>query len=280
LLLRLPFRGKLDWEAMLAYFAARTLPGVESVSVKTYRRTIVVGGDPGVLELSPGGSDHLLLRAHLPHWEELVHAVQRARRIASLDLDLDEAHRHLARDPIVGPLLTARPGLRPPGTWDPFETGVRAIIGRQVALTVANTIAGRLVERLGTPVPGLDRLGLSQVFPSPATLAGAELTGLGLTAAREDAIRAFARAVADDQVRLDRSVSLERLIASITALDGLGARTAHYVALRLGEPDAWPTTDPALDTLAERWRPWRALAANHLSDQAQHEQRTTALDAA
>jgi AraC family transcriptional regulator of adaptative response / DNA-3-methyladenine glycosylase II len=279
LLLRLPFDGPLDWQPIADYFAARAIPGVEHVSNGTYRRTIAVGNDPGVLELSPGGDDYLLLRAHLPHWEELVHVVQRARRITSLDLDLHEPSSHLADDPTIGPLLEARPGLRPPGAWDPFETGVRAIVGQQVTLAGANTIAGRLVERFGTPVPGLERLGLSYTFPSAATLAQADLDGLGLTPGRANGVRLFARAVAEDAVRLDRSVGLDQLVASITALDGLGPWTAHYLALRLGEPDACPTTDlalrralprhasqaaAALGDLAERWRPWRALAATHL----------------
>jgi AraC family transcriptional regulator of adaptative response / DNA-3-methyladenine glycosylase II len=279
LVLRLPFHGPLDWEAMAAYFAARAIPGVEHVSGNIYRRTILVGDDPGVLELHPGGIDHLVLRAHLPHWEELVHVVHRARRIANLDFDLDEPTSHLVHDPTIGPLLRARPGLRPPGTWDPFETGVRAIIGQQITLTAANTIAGRLVRRLGTPVPGLERLDLTHTFPPATTLAGANLTGLGLTPARVNAIRVFARAVAEDAVRLDHSISLDDLIASITALEGLGPWTAHYIALRLGEPDACPTTDLALrralprhapqsaaglGELSERWRSWRALAATHL----------------
>jgi AraC family transcriptional regulator of adaptative response / DNA-3-methyladenine glycosylase II len=279
LLLRLTYRGPLDWDSLLAYFGARAIPGVEHVSGDTYRRTIVVAGDPGVLELYPGGDGQLLLLAHLPHWEELVHLVQRARRIAGLDFELGEAARQLGEDPTLGPLLRARPGLRPPGSWDAFETGVRAIVGQQVTLTGANTIVGRLVERFGTPVPGLAPLGLSHTFPSPASLAGADLAGLGLTGTRAEAIRAFARAVADDEIRLDGSVSLDSLVSSLTAVQGLGAWTAHYIALRLGEPDACPTTDlglqralsrplPAaaasLDQLAEHWRPWRALAATHL----------------
>jgi AraC family transcriptional regulator, regulatory protein of adaptative response / DNA-3-methyladenine glycosylase II len=261
LMLRLPFHGPLDWDAMVAYFAARAIPGVEQVSGTTYRRTIVVDGDPGVLELSPGGDDHLLLRAHLPHWEELIHLVERARRIASLDFDLDEPSRHLAADPVIGPLLRARPGLRAPGTWDAFETGVRAIIGQQISIAAANTITGRLVDRLGVPIPGLGRLGLAHTFPSAETLASADLTGLGLTRGRADAIRSFAGAVAEDRVRLDRSVSLERLIASLTAIQGLGPWTAHYLAFRLGEPDACPIS---AGEVAERWRPWRGLATAHL----------------
>ena len=279
LLMRLPYHGQLDWERMVAYFAARAIPGVEHVDGDTYRRTIVVGGDPGVLELFPGGDDHLVLRAHLPHWKELIHIVERARRIAGLDVDVDEPAGRLAGDPIIGPLLRARPGLRVPGTWDPYETGVRAIIGQQVTVAGANTIAGRLVEQLGPPVPGLRPLGLTHTFPSPDTLADADLAGVGLTRARADAIRAFARAVAEDVVRLDRSVSLDRLIASITAIEGLGPWTANYLALRLGERDACPTGDRGLQRalarharrsaagvgeLAEGWRPWRSLAATHL----------------
>jgi AraC family transcriptional regulator of adaptative response / DNA-3-methyladenine glycosylase II len=278
LCLRLPFHGPLDWGALLAYFAARAIPGVEHVSGDTYRRTVVLGGDPGVLELFRGDDDHLVLRAHLPHWEELIHVVGRVRRIAGLDFDLDEPARRLARDATVGPLLGARPGLRPPGTWDPFETGVRAIVGQQVTIAAANTMTGRLVERFGTPVSGLGPLGLSHTFPSAPTLASADLSGLGLTRARAAAVGTFARAVAEGAVRLDRGVSLDGLVASLTALDGLGAWTAHYIALRLGEPDACPITDLGLQRalarraprsatlaeLAERWRPWRALATTHL----------------
>jgi AraC family transcriptional regulator, regulatory protein of adaptative response / DNA-3-methyladenine glycosylase II len=270
LALRLAFRGPLDWRGLVSYLAVRAIPGVEHVAGGTYRRTILVAGDPGVLELAPGGDDHLQLVIHLPHWEGLVHLVARARRIANLDFDLDEPAAQLAADPDIGPLLRMRPGLRPPGAWDPFEAGVRVILGQQIAITAASTIAGRLVERLGTPVEGLRALGLTHTFPSAATLADARLEGLGMPGARQETIRAFARAVSDDAVRLDGSVGLDELVASLTAVQGLGPWTANTLALRLGEPDAFPASDlglrRALDapTVADRWRPWRALAAMHL----------------
>jgi AraC family transcriptional regulator, regulatory protein of adaptative response / DNA-3-methyladenine glycosylase II len=125
-------------------------------------------------------------------------------------------------------------------------------------------------------VPGLSQLGLTHTFPPAATLAEADLDGLGLPRARHDAIRSFARAVSDDAIRLDGSVGLDDLIGSIVEIDGLGSWTANYLALRLGERDAFPETDlglrRALDVrdartlaqLAESWRPWRALAATHL----------------
>jgi AraC family transcriptional regulator of adaptative response / DNA-3-methyladenine glycosylase II len=279
LALRLAFNGPLDWESMVGYFAAQAIPGVEHVDGTTYRRTIVMGGDPGVLELLPGGDDHLVLLAHLPHWEELIHVVDRARRIASLDFALETASEQLARDAAIAPLLRERPGVRPPGTWDAFETGVRAIVGQQVSVAASASITGRLVQRLGDPVPGLGQLGLTHTFPSPRLVAAADLTGLGLPKARADAIRSFARAVADDVVRLDGSMTLDQLAAAVTAVDGLGPWTAHYLALRLGEPDACPATDLALrqalaphiarsgltlPEVTERWRPWRALATAQL----------------
>lgn len=279
LLLRLPFQAPLEGEAMLSYFKARAIAGVESVSDGTYRRTVLIDGDPGVLELSLGGADHLLLRAHLPHWEGLIHVVRRARRIFNLDCDLEGSTRHLEDDPIVSPLMRGRPGIRPPGTWDPFETGVHAIIGQQARLGGANTIAARIVERYGTPVPGLQALGLSHLFPPPSTLSTADLGGLGLSSGRAAAVNAFARAVAKSDVRLDRSSRLDQLTASITAIRGLGPWTAHYLALRMGEPDAFPATDPGLrrslgegapvapreaEGAAEPWRPWRAHAAAYL----------------
>jgi len=273
---RLAYRGPLDWSATTSYLAARAIPGVESVSGDVYRRTIVVDGDPGVLELVPGTDDHLVLVLHLPRWDELIHLVARARRIPGLDLDLDEPVEHLGEDPTIGPLLEARPGLRTPGTWDPFETGVRAIVGQQVTVAAASTIAGRIVRRHGPPVPGLSELGLTHAFPTPTALAEADLDGLGLPRGRQEAIRAFAASVAGDAIRLDGSVGLEELVASIEAVDGLGSWTAQYVALRLGEPDAFPANDlglrralgrddhRSLAALAEHWRPWRALAATHL----------------
>ncbi len=279
LLLRLPFQPPLDWQAMIGYFAARALAGVEHVSDGTYQRTVLIDGDPGVLELSPGGSEHLLLRAHLPHWEGLIHIVRRARRIFNLDCDMEGATRHLAGDPVVGPLLRARPGIRPPGTWDPFETGVRAIVGQGISLGGANTIAARIVERFGAPVPGLQALGLTHLFPTPSKLAGADLDGIGLSPARGAAVVAFARAVADSELLLDRAASLDRLATSVTAIPGLGSWTAHYLAVRMGEPDAFPASDLGLrralsrgplvaardvERVAECWRPWRAQAAIHL----------------
>jgi AraC family transcriptional regulator of adaptative response / DNA-3-methyladenine glycosylase II len=280
LVLRLGFQPPLAWEAMLGYFAVRAIAGVEDVDGGTYRRTVRIDGDPGVIEVRRGDDAYLLLRLHLPHWEGLIHHVQRARRIFNLDADIEAVTAGLGRDRLAAKLLRTRPGLRQPGTWDPFEIGVRAIVGQQVSVVAAGTVIARLVARCGTAVPGLAPLGLTHLFPTPAELAKADLDDLGLTTARARAVRAFAHAVAEDEIELDRSKPLAQLLDSITAVPGLGAWTAHYVAFRLGEADAFPAADLGIrralaelgtsvstrdaEQLAERWRPYRAHVAAHL----------------
>lgn len=280
---RLPFRPPLEWDTILGYLAARAIPGVEVATGGTYRRTVVVDGGAGLIEVAPGGPDCLRLLAHLPHPTSLPPVAERVRRIFGLDADVESARAHLIADRTVGPLVAARPGLRVPGTWDAFEIGVRAIVGQQVTVAGASTIAGRLVERHGAAVPGPAGPGLTHTFPPAAVLADADLDGIGLTGARIRAIRGFAAAVVENRVRLDRSVPLDQLVASVMALPGLGPWTAHYIALRVGEPDALPASDLGLRralangrasavlpsaghlaALAEAWRPWRALAAVHL----------------
>jgi AraC family transcriptional regulator, regulatory protein of adaptative response / DNA-3-methyladenine glycosylase II len=276
--LRLPFLGALDWPALLRHLEAWAIPGVESIVGDAYRRTIVVGGDPGVLEMWRGGDDHLLLRLHLPHWEELLHVANRARRIASLDSDPAGALPTLKADPALEPIITLCPGLRVPGAWDPFEIGVRAILDRYDAATAAQRVIG-LVIRWGRRVQGLGPLGLSYTFPTPGALADANPDSLGLAAAVGRTVRAFAHAVETGAVRLDRSMAPARLQDALLVLPGLTPSTAQYIAWRIGEPDAFPVGQPGFESQAlegllprraevvgrsERWRPWRALAAAYL----------------
>jgi AraC family transcriptional regulator of adaptative response / DNA-3-methyladenine glycosylase II len=166
-----------------------------------------------------------------------------------------------------------------PGAWDPYEIGVRIIIGQQVSVAGARTVAGRLVAELGAAVPGLEPLGLGRAFPPADVLATADLSGVGLTRTRGRAVQAFAAAVAEDRLPLDGRASLDDLVGAITDLPGVGPWTAHHLALRIGERDAFPVTDlglvrayqrlapeaaEPLDVRAERWSPWRSTAATHL----------------
>jgi AraC family transcriptional regulator of adaptative response / DNA-3-methyladenine glycosylase II len=280
LTLRLPYRGALDWDALLAYFATRAIAGVEHVDGHSYRRTIEVDGLPGVLELRQGEAGTVVLRAHLADVRGLIHVVQRARQIFALDRDPSEANAHLARDPQLASAVAARPGLRVPGTWDPHETGVRAIVGQQVSVRGASTVTARIVERVGRRVPGFEDLGLTHTFPDPATLSQADLDGIGMPGARAAAIKAFAAAIDKGDLPIDGRLPTDELLRSITAIPGLGPWTASYLALRMGEPDAFPVSDlglrraaspnreplapAALADRAEAWRPFRAAAAVRL----------------
>ncbi len=281
--LRLPFSGPLAWREMLAYLEARAIPGVESVAGDLYRRTVLIDGDPGAIELGLAADEpSLVLRVHLPHWRGLIHHASRARGIFNLDADVESARTQLGEDPVVGALVSSAPGLRPPGTWDLYELGVRAILGQQVSVAGANTLIGRLVSACGTPVAGLEPFGLTHRFPAPGELAAASgLGGIGLTSAREAAVRAFAAAVAEGTLDLSRGGSFGELTDAVERIPGLGPWTAQYVALRAGHADAFPAGDLGIrralgaatgaplstrqaELVAEQWRPHRALAAVHL----------------
>ncbi|HMC41445.1 MAG TPA: AlkA N-terminal domain-containing protein, partial [Acidimicrobiales bacterium] len=239
--LRLPYRPPLDWEAMAAFLAARSIPGVEAVDRQSYRRTIALESGAGAIELRPlPDSPHLLLRVHVPQVDGLIHVVDQARRIFDVDADPREVRRHLRRDPVLRPLVDLRPGLRVAGAWDGFELGVRAILGQQVSVKGASTLAARIADRLGTPIPGFEHLGLSRLFPDSERLAGADLGSLGLTSARAATIRRFAEAVASGDLVLDASQGLDGVVEQLRAIPGVGPWTAHYIAMRAaGERDAF-----------------------------------------
>jgi AraC family transcriptional regulator, regulatory protein of adaptative response / DNA-3-methyladenine glycosylase II len=209
LTLRLPFEPPFDWDEMAAFFADRAVPGVESVSGGAYRRTISLDGAPGVLEVLPGGADHLLLRAHLPYWEGLIHVAERAGRMVG-----------------VGPAA------RGPGAWGPFEAAVQAVVS-QDGLGEARQRLGRLVRRFGPRVPGLTH-GLTHLFPSAEALAAGNLDGLGLSPATVKGLAALAAGVASAQIVLDHGVRRADLVASLTAAPRIDLATANQIALRLG----------------------------------------------
>jgi AraC family transcriptional regulator of adaptative response / DNA-3-methyladenine glycosylase II len=278
LTMRLTYRPPLDWETMLGFIAGRCTRGVEVVEGRTYRRLVEIHGRPGVIELcDEPGKAHLVLRARLADHDGLIAVVSRARRIADLDADPLVIGSRLGADPLLRPLVRARPGLRVPGTWDPFETTIRAILGQQVSVRSASAAAARLVEAFGKPVEGFEEQGLTHSFPAPAMLADADVASIGITQAQARAIRALATAVTDGEISLGSTGSLDDLIERLRALPGIGEWTAQYVAMRAcGEPDAFPAGDlglrkaaggvseRALRARAEEWRPWRAYAAMHL----------------
>ncbi|MEV8374378.1 AlkA N-terminal domain-containing protein [Kribbella sp. NPDC056861] len=251
LVLRMPYTPPYDWPAMLAYLAAHAIPGVESVTDGVYRRTIALDGDPGLLEITAGGADHLLLHAHLPYWEGVIHVVERSAQLVGLESEPVLATAQLSGDPVIGPLLKARPGLRVPGAWGPFEVAVQAVV-RDQSPADADEILAQLVEAAGTPVAGLGH-GLTHAFPSAEAL---------LTHSVSKTITLLAQEVAAGNLRLEVAEPLETLVPALTSIDGISEAAAHHIALRLGARDAFPG-EPA--TGSEAWRPWRALAYLHLT---------------
>ncbi|HEV7525576.1 MAG TPA: AlkA N-terminal domain-containing protein [Acidimicrobiia bacterium] len=271
--LRMPYRPPLEWAAMLAFLAPRAIPGVEAIDLEegVYRRVIEHAGAPGVVEVwDEPARDSLRLRVHLPTFDGLVHLLASVRRLFDLDADPGVIDTALARDRTLRPLVRARRGVRVPGAIDPFEVSVRAVVGQQISVAGATTLTGRIVERFGTPVPGITALGLTHLFPSAETLAGADLTEVGLTRARARTVGELARSVASGDLQLHRGQDLDHTLAELQALPGFGPWTAHYVAMRAcGERDAFPASDLGLRRAlgddpaarAEAWRPWRAYGA-------------------
>ncbi len=277
----LAWRPPLAWEPLHAFLAARATPGVELVEGERYHRTLVVGSHRGWLAAGPSRRRPCALEVSIgvslrPALEPVLEGV---RRLFDLDADSGLIDSRLAVDLFLRPLVRRLPGLRVPGGLDGFELAVRAVLGQQVSVRAATTLAGRLAGRLGEPARAVHP-GLSRFSVTPDRLASdrpGALAALGLTRARAECLIALARAAAEGSLRLepggDGDVTLERL----RALPGIGEWTAQYVAMRaLRAPDAFPHTDlglrKALGSLpprrilaeSERWRPWRAYAAMHL----------------
>jgi AraC family transcriptional regulator of adaptative response / DNA-3-methyladenine glycosylase II len=282
LTLRLPVRPPFDATALFSFLGDRALPGVEAVRGHAYFRTVESDGRTGVMTVSHDvGQDFLRLSLSFSPGPGLLDLVRRAGRIFDVDADPFAIGAVLSRDPLLARLVEARPGLRVPGAWDPFEIAVRAILGQQVSVRGARTLAGRLVAALGRPLPGGGAEGVTHVFPTPAALARADLSGIGVPRARADAIRALALAVHTKKLELAAPRGLDDLERRLCALKGIGPWTAQYVALRaFGEPDAFPAEDlglrraleaagasaeaSSLRARAASWSPFRAYATLHL----------------
>ena len=281
--LRLGYRPPYAFDALLAFLRTRALPGVELVDAHSYARVFGPASAPGWLRLSawPGGEHALQLQLHCPQPTQLLGVVTTLRRMFDLDANPQAIADTFRHDAVLGPCVARHPGLRLPGGWDGFEIAVRAILGQQISVAAARTLATRIVQRWGEPLPAAPLPGLERLFPTPAALAQADLREIGLTTTRAATISAMAQALLDGRVDFSAEQSLETFVARWVALPGIGAWTAHYIAMRaLGDPDAFPAADlilrreaaadttplstKALTERADAWRPWRAYAVIHL----------------
>ena len=290
LTLRLGYRPPLDFPLLLGFLAKRAIPGIERVNADSYERVVGVSGVDAVnasawIRVSASATrPELQLEISETDPRAIPDIVRRVRRMFDLDADLSAVHTVFAGDPSLQRAITLHPGLRVPCGWDGFELAVRAVLGQQISVAGATTLARRLVDTWGTqraetatPHPGLDR-----AFPSPERLRDAPLESIGLPRTRAATLRALSAAVAEGRLSFEAGQKLETFVERATALPGIGAWTAQYIAMRaLALPDAFPAGDlvlqqrlasPGLARLSERatearsqaWRPWRAYAVLHL----------------
>jgi AraC family transcriptional regulator, regulatory protein of adaptative response / DNA-3-methyladenine glycosylase II len=276
--LRLAYRPPYDWGHLQSFLAAEAIPGVEVAAADGYARAAPTPSGYAVLQIRPVAHAHVLevrIKGAMP--AELPPLLSSVRRMFDLTADPGRITAAMRNDALLLPLLARRPGLRIPGTWDPFECSVRAILGPHNSAPAARLLK-RLVERFGKAieVPGT---GIRRLFPTAATLADADLHELGLARPRTEALRQLARGVCDRIIRFD--APSEEISRMLCTLPGVGRWTAGYVELRgLGEPDAFPFGDLllrrlastgvkpitalALEERAECWRPFRGYAVFHL----------------
>jgi len=283
--LYLGYRPPFDWPGLLAFFAARALPGVEQVLAEekdpdgaVYLRSFCLAGRRGLLEVRhQADKKRLAVDVYAEGSGAVLYQVrEKIRRLFDLDADSEEISAHLARDPQLEVVLRQSAGVRLPGAWDPFEYALRAILGQQISVAAATTIAGRLVAQYGEVFAGPDGQEV-RIFPTPEQLAGADFSGLGVTRTRAQTLRNFVAATGAGDIDF-REPELTRWCEQMTALPGIGDWTAQYTAMRgLSMPDAFPASDLGILIAlgdgdkkstpkqalarAEAWRPWRAYGA-------------------
>jgi AraC family transcriptional regulator of adaptative response / DNA-3-methyladenine glycosylase II len=268
------YRPPLEWDALLQFLCARAVGGVEAVEGTQYRRAVSWRNHQGWIAVEPSGRNHTLsvtLSSSLA--PAILPILARVKRLFDLNAEPCRIAAYL------GPLAEAHPGLRVPGAFDGFETAVRAILGQQVSVRAAATLAGRFATTFGEPIqtPYLALNRLPSTAQRIAAADASEIVALGITKARAHSILSLARAVAEGSVSLEPGPDVEQTMARLKTLPGIGEWTAQYIAMRaLCWPDAFPHTDLGIykalgETnpkrvleIAEAWRPWRSYAVMHL----------------
>ncbi|HET9886034.1 MAG TPA: AlkA N-terminal domain-containing protein [bacterium] len=276
--LHLAVRAPYDWNATFAFLGARAISGVESVMNGVWRRAILARGRVILVEASPDAAGRALhVRLSEPPGRDLAAIVERVRRVFDLGANPREIAAHLSGDPLLRPLVRARPGLRQPTVWDPFEACVRAIVGQQISVKAATTILGRIARECGTHASGFEEWGITHVFPAPLQLAEAKLATAGLPASRRNTILELSRRIAEDETLLNGEDAATRL----REIRGIGDWTVSYLRLRgFGDPDVFLSGDLGvrralaangqlpkasdIEKQAEAWRPWRSYAVLYL----------------
>lgn len=279
LAVRTPFAGR----ALLDFLAMRAIPGIEETGPDWYGRTLRLPHGTGIVrltlkDLAEGGTAFVEASFELDNLKDTAAAVERTRRLLDADCDPVAVGEQFAGDPLIGPLVRALPGLRVPGHVDGHEIAVRAVLGQQVSVAGARTVAGRLTAAYGEPI-AQPRGSLTHLFPDAAALAALAPEHFPMPRARGRALIGLCQALADGDVALDRGPDRDDVRRALVALPGIGPWTADYVAFRaLGHPDVFLPTDVGVrnaltalgqdpaqaEALSESWRPWRSYALMYL----------------
>ena len=280
LALQLGYRAPFDWEGVLHFLALRAMKGVEAVDNGAYLRTVQLGGRTGWIRVHDVPEKRaLLVELARPLTPALPALLGRLRNLFDLAARPDVIAARLAHDELLGAAVQRNPGLRVPGAFDGFELALRAILGQQITVKGASTLAGRFAAAFGdaadTPHPALTHLS-----PRAERVAGAnidDVAALGIVGARARSIIELAREVASGRLKLEAGADAGTTIEQLIAIPGVGRWTAHYIAMRaLRWPDAFPKEDVVLrkrlggvtaaraDELSQPWRPWRSYATLYL----------------
>ncbi len=278
--LQLAYRPPFDWEGILRFLRLRSLKGVERVDDDAYFRTVRLGAHSGWVHVRNSPQKRVLL-VELTH--SLVPALSalltRLRAIFDLSARPDIIAEQLMLDPLLGGIVAQNPGMRVPGGFDGFELAVRAILGQQITVKAATTLAGRYVNAFGERMQH-SHTGLTHLTPLAAQVAvlrADDIASLGIINSRATGIIALANEVAAGRIMLDAGAEPESTMKQLVALPGIGRWTAHYIAMRaLRWPDAFPKEDIVLrkrlggvsarraEEMSQPWRPWRSYATLHL----------------
>ena len=276
--IRLPYRPPLSLEDLLEFLGQRAVSGVEHYRAGRYRRTVPLPHGHAVVELFHAG-DHVGCDLQLTDRRDLATAEYRCRRLLDLDANPEAIEAVLGADPALQAMLAARPGLRLPGTMEADELAIRAVLGQQVSVAAARTIAGRLVAAYGEPLLRPNGA-LTHLWPRASVVANADLAVLGMPNARREAVRTLACVLRDGLLQ-DGGAEPSEVRRHLLALPGIGPWTASYIEMRaLANADAFlpsdlgvrkgaerlglPVTPLELERYAKRWRPWRAYALQDL----------------
>jgi AraC family transcriptional regulator of adaptative response / DNA-3-methyladenine glycosylase II len=278
--LQLSYRPPYDWAEMLKFLGARVIRDVEFVTAESYARTVRLGPHTGWIVVTHAPEKRSLMVEFTHSLAPALPALLgRLRNLFDLTARPDLIAAHLMKDKLLRKSVTKNPGLRVPGAFDGFEMAIRAILGQQITVKAATTIAGRFAEAFGdrieTPFPELTRLS-----PLAGRVAGADVgdvARLGIVSARATSIIALAKAFESGVLKLDAGANPEADIARLVALPGIGLWTAHYIAMRASRwPDAFPKEDIAVrknlggvsakraEEMSQPWRPWRSYAVMHI----------------